>query len=158
MAKEIERKFLVTWSLKDIIEEHLRYNNEPESFAIKQGILSDKPQVRIRIYPIRKLAKLTVKGPRVGITRDEFEYKIPFEDGQKMLSMCKVVTEKTRYNIIYEGRTWEVDAYHGVNEGLLTAETEFSFEGEGFKSPPWLGVDVTNDLRYTNTKLATQKV
>ena len=158
MAKEIERKFLVTWELADIIEEHLRYNDVPEMFSIKQGILSDKPQVRVRVYPIRKSAKLTVKGPREGITRDEFEYKIPFEDGQKMLALCKIVTKKTRYNILYGGRVWELDAYHGVNEGFLTAETEFTFDGEKFESPPWLGADVTNDVRYTNSKLATTKV
>ena len=49
---------------------------------------------------------------------------------------------------------WEVDEFHGDNEGLIVAEIELDDENEKFEMPPWLGEEVTSDYRYLNSNLA----
>ena len=51
------------------------------------------------------------------------------------------------------GHTWEVDVFHGANEGLILAEIELSREDEPFDRPAWLGEEVTGDRRYYNSML-----
>ncbi len=54
----------------------------------------------------------------------------------------------------YSGKIWEVDNFHGDNEGLTVAEIELDEENEEFALPSWLGQEVTADLRYLNSSLA----
>ena len=49
---------------------------------------------------------------------------------------------------------WEVDEFHGDNEGLIVAEIELDDENKKFEIPPWLGEEVTADYRYLNSNLA----
>ena len=50
--------------------------------------------------------------------------------------------------------TYEVDVFHGANEGLVLAEIELSDELEAFEKPSWLGKEVTGDMRYYNSMLS----
>lgn len=148
MGKEIERKFLVTsQEFKDLAE----------GVYIHQGFLNtDKERVvRVRIYGDR--AFLTVKGITKGATRAEFEYEIPPLDAEAMLSdLCEKPTiEKHRYSIDSGPHTWEVDEFHGENEGLVIAEIELSKEEEEFEKPSWIGHEVTSDPRYFNANLVS---
>ena len=61
--------------------------------------------------------------------------------------------EKTRYLVPFEGHLWEVDHFHGDNEGLVIAEIELREEGERFVLPPWIGEEVSADPRYYNSNL-----
>ena len=61
---------------------------------------------------------------------------------------------KVRYQVEYEGHIWEVDEFHGKNDGLVIAEIELEDEYEEFKEPPWLGKEVTADTKYLNSNLA----
>ena len=61
---------------------------------------------------------------------------------------------KTRYIVIHEGKRWEVDGFHGRNEGLLLAELELQSEDESFALPPWVLQEVTGDKKYNNSYLA----
>jgi adenylate cyclase len=61
--------------------------------------------------------------------------------------------EKTRYREAFGGRTWEIDVFHGDNEGLVVAEVEVAAESERVQAPPWLGREVSNDPRYLNSNL-----
>jgi adenylate cyclase len=80
MAKEIERKFLVFGGAA--LFEKL------QGQAIVQGYLHDKGMTsRIRIVDNQE-ALLTLKGPRRGLSRDEFEYAIPLTDGLELLAYC----------------------------------------------------------------------
>ena len=65
------------------------------------------------------------------------------------------VFRKTRYQIEYKGYTWEVDEFHDENIGLIVAEIELDDENEIFERPIWLGEEVTADIRYLNSNLAT---
>ena len=50
--------------------------------------------------------------------------------------------------------TWEVDEFHGDNEGLIMAEIELESESDLFDKPSWLGKEVTGDKRYYNAYLS----
>ena len=64
--------------------------------------------------------------------------------------------EKTRYKIpAGNGLTWEIDEFHGVNEGLIVAEIEVPSEDTSFEKPDWLGEEVSSDPRYFNSNLVS---
>ena len=146
MANEIERKFLVSnQDFKSLGTKHY----------IHQGFLSTEKERVVRIRVFDEKAFITVKGKSVDATRAEFEYEIPIEDAKFMLDrLClKPTIEKYRYNINYEGFTWEVDEFLGENEGLLVAEIELEHADQEFPMPGWLGEEVTEDPRYYNANL-----
>lgn len=147
MATEIERKFLVEG---DFLSE------ATSKTRIVQGyICSEKGRtVRVRIRDNK--GYLTVKGAASssGLSRYEFEREVPLEDAEQMLRLCEQESiNKERYLVPYKGHTWEVDVFHGHNEGLILAEIELSREDEPFERPSWLGKEVTGDRRYYNSVL-----
>jgi len=144
MYKEIERKFLVL---------DQSYQQFAQGVLYRQGYLSFHPSVRIRI--IGQKALLTVKGPTTGISRSEFEYEIPLQDGLEMLNeLCSnPIIEKYRYKFDYNGFTWEIDEFLGDNEGLVVAEIELEQKDQVFDKPPFIGEEVTHDKRYRNSYL-----
>ncbi len=146
---EIERKFLVV----DDSYKQLSYG----SFHIVQGyICSERGRtVRVRIRDER--AYLTIKGPSEngGLSRYEFEREIPLEDGRQMMQLCEPgIIDKTRWLVKSGNHTFEVDEFHGANEGLVVAEVELAYEDEPFKKPHFIGKEVTGDRRYYNSQLA----
>ena len=146
---EIERKFLVV----DDSYKQLSYG----SFHIVQGyICSERGRtVRVRIRDER--AYLTIKGPSEngGLSRYEFEREIPLEDGRQMMQLCEPgIIDKTRWLVKSGNHTFEVDEFHGANEGLVVAEVELAYEDEPFKKPDFIGKEVTGDRRYYNSELA----
>jgi CYTH domain-containing protein len=119
----------------------------------RQGYLSvEDPTVRVRIEGPR--ATLTVKGAQRGLTRPEFEYHVPLAEAEEMLKLCAFAVEKTRYVREFGGRRWEIDVFHGANEGLVIAELELEREDESFALPLWLGAEVSRDPRYRVSSLA----
>lgn len=153
MATEIERKFLVQ---KDLWEEERKTLSDFDvDTHLKQGFLStDKDRVvRVRIENDSS-ATLTIKGGTQGISRREFEYPIPVSHAHVLLEMClPPILEKTRCAISMDNHVWEVDEFHGENEGLLLAEIELESEDAEFTKPPWVGAEVSHDKRYFNSNL-----
>lgn len=150
MAKEIERKFLVTDnSFKDLAI---------NTIEISQGYLSVDADrtVRVRIYG--DSAFLTVKTRNVGAIRNEWEYEIPLVDAQHMLDAAAINRlSKTRFIVpANDGLFWEVDCFHGNLEGLVVAEIELPRENTFFVKPSFIGREVTGDPFYYNSNLATQ--
>ncbi len=143
MAKEIERKYLVTGT---------EYRAEASArYRIIQAYLSRRPESTVRVRIKDDTAFLTVKGKNHGAVRDEWEYQIPLADAEAMISRCAegMVIEKTRYRV---GR-WEIDEFHGSLEGLTVAEIELTDAGERFDIPSYIGREVTGDPRYYNSML-----
>jgi CYTH domain-containing protein len=145
---EIERKFLV----RDDSYKSLAYG----SSRIRQGyICSERGRtVRIRIRDDR--AYITIKGPSLngGLTRYEFEQEIPFDDAEKLMTLCDPgIIDKTRWLVKSGRHTFEVDEFHGDNEGLVVAEVELAAEDEAFEKPHFIGNEVTGDRRYYNSQL-----
>lgn len=150
MAIEIERKFLVD-------HEQWRLLNKPEGKHYRQGyILSDDIKT-IRVRVTDEHGYITIKGKTKGISRLEYEYTIPVNEGVELLNNFAVSElEKIRYCISYEGKVWEVDDFLGENQGLLVAEIELEDEAETFKLPQWITVEVTGDKKYYNSALSIE--
>ena len=89
------------------------------------------------------------------MSRFEWEKGIPLKDAEDLLRLCeKGAIDKRRYLVDHKGHTFEVDEFHGNNEGLVVAEIELRSEDEDFERPSWLGKEVTGDSRYYNASLA----
>lgn len=146
MAKEIERKFLV-------IGDDWRQLAKGTHYC--QGYLNSAKERTVRIRTIDDKAYLTVKGPTVGVTRQEYEYEIPHADCVQMLEHLaeKPIIEKARYKIPFAGLTWEIDEFFGVNAGLIVAEVELASESQAFEKPAWVGEEISSDPRYFNSNL-----
>lgn len=72
--------------------------------------------------------------------------------------MCDSKVSKTRYRVCVGSKLWEVDHFHGLNQGLLLAEIELKSEDDQFELPRWATKEVSHDKRYTNSYIATHKV
>ena len=109
--------------------------------------------VRVRIEGEK--AKLTIKGVTKGVTRSEFEYAIPVEDASVLLdNLCEQpLIDKHRHKEMHGGKLWEIDVFHGDNEGLIVAEIELVTEDEKYELPSWIVEEVSNDPRYFNSNL-----
>ncbi len=149
MALEIERKFLVR------NDSYLAMATS--SNALMQGYLSCEPERTVRVRVRDDRGYLTVKGLNTGAVRPEWEYEIPVTDARQMLELPGTQTlSKTRYLVPWEGKVWEVDAFHGRLEGLVLAEVELSSVTEPISLPPFVGEEVTGDSRYYNSVLAAE--
>ncbi len=145
---EIERKFLVP---------DLSLLPKPvRSCRIVQAYLRADREAVVRIRIIDAEAFLAVKGKSdaSGCCREEFEYPIPKQDAEAMLSLCLPNRiEKTRLLIEHAGHRWEVDVFAAAHAGLVLAEIELSRVDESFVLPPWVGREVRGDTRYYNAYL-----
>lgn len=147
MAREIERKFLVTGDFRQ---------EASESFRLIQGYISTDPDRTVRVRIKGGQGFLTIKGRSSadGLSRYEWEKEIPVEEARELMSLCRPgVIDKTRYLVPFGGHTFEVDEFYGENEGLVIAEVELESEDEEYPRPEWLGEEVTGDRRYYNSQL-----
>ena len=144
---EIERKYLVTGG---------GWDDGSPGVRMAQGYLTLDPDRSVRVRLAGDQAWITVKGRTQGISRVEYEYAIPAEDARGLLAMClPSVIDKTRHRIQFAGHLWEVDVFHGDNDGLVMAEVELDDEAIIPPLPPWVGDEVSGDTRYFNVNLAT---
>ena len=146
---EIERKFLV----KDLSFK----KGATRVTRLSQGFLSTDPSRTVRVRTSEQNAWITVKGmgSEDGTSRFEWEKDIPLEEAKALLKLCKpVIIEKTRYEIPAGNHIFEVDVFHGENEGLLLAEIELNHASEAYELPNWLGKEVTGDNAYYNASLS----
>ena len=151
MAKEIERKFLVT---------DTSYIGRAESAVIiRQTYLSTNPDATVRLRIAGDKAWITVKGRNAGAVRDEWEYPIPVSDAEEMAERLAggFAIDKTRYVVDHEGWKWEIDCFHGRHEGLTVAEIEMPSADSNPPLPDFIGREVTGDSRYYNSTLAAAR-
>ncbi|MEE4360204.1 MAG: CYTH domain-containing protein [Pseudomonadales bacterium] len=150
MAIEIERKFLITDA--GVLAGR-------EGVSIEQGYLpvEDPMSVRIRILETAGDARalLTMKKGQSARRRLEFEYAIPVADARVLLEeACGAARiRKTRYRITWAGRDWDLDRFEDANAPLCLAEVELDAEDDRVTLPPWVGRDVTDDVRLLNSRL-----
>lgn len=146
---EIERKFLVNSTAF-----------KSQAFAekrIAQGYLNSDPErtVRVRIANDKGFLTIKGKGNESGMSRFEWEKEIPVEEARALLALSeKGAIDKTRFEIKAGNHVFEVDEFHGENDGLIMAEIELLSETETFEKPEWLGQEVTNDERFYNAFLS----
>ncbi len=143
MALEIERKFLVSSFDESLATEEIR---------IIQGYIKTAFQGVVRVRTWNTKAYLTIKYRLNRLTREEFEYEIPYADAVKLLhNACDCTLDKTRFLYPYQGKVWEIDRFNDRN--LILAEIEMEQEDEMVEIPPFVGREVTDDPRYSNHAL-----
>lgn len=148
MQIETERKFLV---LDDgykaqAVELHL----------LRQGYIAHDAGRSVRVRILDDKGILTVKGPFIGLgSRPEWEKEISLKEAEELFLICKPGSiDKTRWIVPAGERCFEVDEFHGENEGLVMAEIELESQDEAFERPSWLGEEVTGNPRFYNGYLA----
>ncbi|MDR1273524.1 MAG: CYTH domain-containing protein [Odoribacteraceae bacterium] len=147
MGQEIERKFLVRGDFKPAAFKATR---------VIQGYLSSVPERTVRVRVKGDKGYITVKGigNASGASRFEWEKEIPVAEVESLLDLCEPgVIDKTRYLARAGSHVYEIDEFHGENEGLVVAEIELVAEDERFERPGWLGEEVTGESRYYNSML-----
>lgn len=128
---------------------------------LRQGYIAVDHPVSVRIRDdAGHGCQLTIKSGKgavrqeveIPISRDVFDHLWPMAVSRSL--------EKTRYLIGYKEHKIELDVFHGKLEGLIVAEVEFESlaDLQAFEPPDWFEEDLTDDLRYTNVSLATEKV
>lgn len=165
MATEIERRFFV----KDL---PYAISVASDIMEITQGYLMKDfgRTLRIRKHTPLKTYRRNSPGAPWGqlcfktsinnTTRKEYEFPSDIQDAEELLEMCgKHTVEKTRYWIRYMTQDerdpiWELDVFHGKNEGLVLVEIELEYENEIIDIPDWVGEEITDRLEYTNSSLA----
>jgi len=153
MAREIERKFL----LKNDAWKALAHQKTHFAQGYLNDIFEDSAKSSVRVRVEGEKANMNIKSLEIGLSRDEYEYEIPLEEGQKILKKLAVgpVIEKNRYLVKVGQHTWEIDEFLGENQGLVVAEVEMSSEQEQIEIPSWAGQEVTSFPRYYNVSLSS---
>ena len=156
MGIEIERKFLLAsdaWreAVHEIVPMAQGYINDQA--AMDSG--AQRASVRVRIAG--DAAFLNLKSRELGRSRQEFDYPIPVDDARALLGLCvggKI--DKRRHLLRHGAHLWEIDEFLGDNAGLVVAEIELDAVDAPFERPAWLGVEVTELVRYYNLALAAR--
>lgn len=149
MSMEIERKFLVKCSWKPCVA----------GVRMKQGYIAtgnnNQARLSVRVRVAGQEAFLNLKSKVSAMERLEYEYAVPIQEAEDLLNnFAPNLVEKTRYTEMHNGKVWEIDVFHGANEGLSVAEVELDSCDENIVLPIWVGQEVTEDERYLNTYLA----
>lgn len=159
MAVEIERRFLVADA--SVLEE-AGGPDRPAGARLEQGYLPVEAPASVRVRLTddgrTRRAWLTIKHGRSARRRLEFEYEIPVADAEEMLvELCGTQrVRKQRHTLEHRGARWELDRFEGDNAPLLLAEIELPDENAPFDRPPWLGAEVTDDVRLANVNLCAR--
>lgn len=151
MSQEIERKFLVA----DDSYRRLAYKKS----RIEQGYICSTRGKTVRIRIRDDKGYITIKGPSnaSGTSRYEWEQEISLGDAEELMALCEPGRiEKVRYLVDFANHTFEVDEFHGENEGLIVAEVELESETEQVEFPSFIGEEVTGQTKYYNSFLMKQ--
>ncbi len=146
MSLEIERRFLIK-------------NNQWKNFVthrtlIEQGYLSSNLEDWIiRIRSNGKQFKIALKKHIKGFTNYEFEYSIPFSDGEKIMSNLTNTIKKERFFLVFDHKNWIIDCFKDKNFPLEIAEIELNEEKEEINVPPFLSKEITGLKIFTNFNL-----
>jgi adenylate cyclase len=104
-------------------------------------------------------AELTVKGPRLGLDREEYPLTLPMAIARAIVARSANVIVKKRYHVPEgEDLTWEVDEFFNENIGLWIAEIEGLDRDKiaAIRRPVWASTEVTTDSAYNNENLAVR--
>ena len=148
MPQEIERKFLV----RDDSYKAMAYGRK----RIRQGYICSERGRTVRVRIQNEEGYLTIKGPSdvSGMSRYEWEHALSLQEAEELMKLCEPgMIDKTRYLVRWGTHVFEVDEFYGENRGLVVAEVELTSEKETFEIPPFLGREVTGQVKYYNSYL-----
>ena len=146
MALEIERRFLIkndNW--KKFITKKI---------FIEQGYLSKSlDDWIVRIRSTGKDYKIALKKHIESFTNFEFEYSIPKEDGETIMSKISNTIKKERFYLEVEKKSWIIDCFKEQNYPLEIAEIELSNAKEDLSLPSFVSKEITGLKNYSNFNL-----
>ena len=149
MSLEIERRFLIK---NDTWKEFITKKN-----YIEQGYLSNSfDDWIIRIRCTGKDFKIALKKHIKGFTNFEFEYSIPSNDGEKIMTNLTNTIKKERFFLEVEKKSWIIDCFKDNNYPLEIAEIELSNEEEDLSLPSFVSEEITGLKHYSNFSLANK--
>ena len=145
---EIERKFLVkkggAYRRAAFASSHIRQGYIPAEGAT----------VRIRVRDDKAYLTIKSKSGDGGLSRYEFEKEITLDEASHLMELCRGgVIDKHRYLVRCGNHTFEVDEFHGDNDGLVMAEVELGSPDEPFDKPDFIGTEVTGDAHFYNSHM-----
>ena len=146
MCIEIERRFLIK-------------NNDWEKLIshktnIIQGYLSSNSEYWIvRIRSEDDSFKLTLKKHISKSKNFEFEYDIPKEEGEMIISEIENPIIKERFYLIFKEKEWIIDRFKGSNFPLEIAEVELQKIDEPINLPSFISTEITGLKKFSNFEL-----
>ena len=149
MALEIERRFLIK---NDKWKEFIT-----KKISIEQGYLSkslDGWIIRIRFTG--KDFKIALKKHIESFTNFEYEYSIPREDGETIMSNLSNTIKKERFYLEVQKKSWIIDCFKENNYPLEIAEVELSNEEEDLSLPSFISKEITGLKHFSNFILANK--
>ncbi|OXS52456.1 adenylate cyclase [Cohnella sp. CIP 111063] len=154
MAKEIERKFLMTEFPDTLVREgELVLIKEQR---IEQTYLAMDDTQELRVRKIKDLASgeheftHTFKRGN-GLVREEIEYSISESLYEQLIQASGAIPlTKIRTTADWSGTTVEIDTYDQVELRVLEVEFESEEEAESFRAPGWFGPDISSTKQYSN--------
>ncbi|MFN7265815.1 MAG: CYTH domain-containing protein [Phenylobacterium sp.] len=150
MGREIERKFKV---------EGRAWAEGASAETLRQGYIDTAArEVSVRVRTAAGRGWITLKSG-LGLVRAEFEYEIPLEDANRLLTdFCRDgQISKRRYTVDVDGKAWVIDEFDGDLAGLVLAEVELDSPDEGVTLPSWAGAEVTGERAYSNEALSRRR-
>lgn len=167
-ALEIERKFLVKGLSPGYLSEVIygypsarlkQWYLPKDTFGRTSRIRSKYQQTKSGPFNTYFFTRKKPVSP--GIVQEEekeISYKT-FMQYMKKIDKTKKPIEKTRYYFPRgPGKFFELDIFHGFNQGLVILEIELTSIDEPFELPDFLiyGREVTHDKAYSNKSLASK--
>ena len=108
----------------------------------------------IRIRFTGKDYKIALKKHIESFTNFEFEYSIPHQDGESIMSNLSNTIKKERFFLEVEKKSWIIDCFKENNYPLEIAEIELSNEEEDLFLPSFISKEITGLTHYSNFSLA----
>jgi adenylate cyclase len=155
---EFERKFLVDelWA-KALCDGKLRTGMRKSEIVQAYIKIGKDYEERIRVVDGKRAWQTAKYDTRLPVRRREEAKKIQLDLAMARITIGSIVgckIEKTRYYVPFGGKIWEVDIFHGKNQGLILAEVELESAGEKVPVPEWAIQEVTGNPDYYNKTLA----
>ena len=147
MSIEIERRFLIkNTSWENLIDKKI---------VIVQGyLLSNTNGWIVRIRSENNKFKLTLKKHINNSSNYEFEYEIPFREGEIIMSTLTNKVKKERFSILINNKEWIVDCFKDKNYPLIIGEIELQEVNEKIKLPNFIDKEITGIKKFTNFELS----
>lgn len=154
---EIEHKYLVDTSKQYFYDLETMMEVSPKKEIVQGYVIDDSKQGVLRVRIIDdNIAYLTFKRSTKERGKNiEVEVEITIEEAKLLLDGCERKITKIRHEIPYGNHLWEIDVFTGKLNGLIVAEVEIESVDTKYIKPVWLGLDVTDDKRFSNYALAT---
>ncbi len=143
------------------IERKFRLNELPagrsEPVRIEQAYIALDHDVEVRVRRRNGTYTLTVKGGS-GLERTEVDLTIDGDVGESLWPLGAGRTiDKRRSTVDLGEHTVEIDEYQSRLRGLKVVEVEFDDHeaADAFIPPSWFGTEITDDIAWSNARLAT---